>query len=307
MTGRSDNFRICRRRFKKTSPGATKHSQLRAPLAGAAVAIGLALLLPPALKVQAHDQTHGTQLPDELVRQVVNHELEAEKDDQSRWMYIDQDHIKNQTKAVIETPHGTVYRLLAIHGEPLNAQQEETENQRIQRLLKSPSQQQKLKQNEQNDTKQTEQLFKMLPDAWKYTLASRSGDITWLNFTPNPSFNPPSYQARALHEMSGKLELNTAQMRLMSISGRLMQSVSFGWFGILGHLAKGGTFDVRQSQVGQGFWRISLLRVNMNGKALWFKTISVHQYDVRSHFERMPDDLTLEEAESRLREVHYPL
>lgn len=274
-----------------------------APLAKAAVLVGLALMLEPALPAQSHPQ----QSPNELMRQVVNHELEANDADKTHWLYISRDGVKHQTSVEIETPEGTLHRLIAIDGKPLNQKQQQAEDARINKLLANPEELQKLRQNEKNDNKQTEQLFKMLPDAWDYRIASRSGDTMWLDFTPNPQFNPPDYQSRALHAMNGKVEINTAQMRLMSVSGQLMKEVTFGWFGILGHLQKGGTFEVHQSEVGAGAWRITQLRVNMNGKAVFFKTISVHQDEERSHFEKVPDNLTLQQAENRLREIRYPL
>lgn len=317
MTSRSRNTHFQIHRCQRADLIALNRAEQprKAAAAGAVVVMGLALLIPQTLCAQpqsqpeAHpkSQPNETLSANELIRKVVDHELEVNEKDHSHWMYIDQDNIKKQTKAVIETPHGTVYRLLAINRHALDQQQEKAEQERIQQLLANPDAQKKLRENQQNDTGQTEQLFKMLPNAWNYKIASRSGDTVWLDFTPNPKFNPPTYQSRALHEMDGKVEVNTAQMRLMSISGRLIQDVKFGWFGIFGHLAKGGTFEVHQSEVAPNFWKITLLKVNMNGKALFFKTISVHQDEVRSHFQRVPDDLTLEQGENRLREVHYPL
>jgi hypothetical protein len=37
---------------------------------------------------------------------------------------------------------------------------------------------------------------------------------------------------------------------------------------------------------------LTLLQVEMNGKALFFKTITVRQKISRSEFKRVPDDLT---------------
>ena len=42
------------------------------------------------------------------------------------------------------------------------------------------------------------------------------------------------------------------------------------------------------------------LTVNMQGKALLFKSIAVQQKEVHSNFERLPDDLTLADAASVL-------
>jgi hypothetical protein len=42
------------------------------------------------------------------------------------------------------------------------------------------------------------------------------------------------------------------------------------------------------------------LDVNMQGKALLFKSISVQQKEIHSDFERVPDDLTLADAANLL-------
>lgn len=79
--------------------------------------------------------------------------------------------------------------------------------------------------------------------------------------------------------------------------GRLKNEVHFG---ILGHLYPGGTFDVRQAEIGSDHWEMTLLRVNMRSKALFFKTINVQQDEVRSHFRQVPDNLTLTQAKEIL-------
>jgi hypothetical protein len=87
------------------------------------------------------------------------------------------------------------------------------------------------------------------------------------------------------------------------MKGRLMKDVKFGG-GILGHLEQGGTFDVRQEEVAPNHWEITELKVNMKGKALFFKTISVQQNELRDHFERVSDTLTLSQAaDSLLKQV----
>jgi hypothetical protein len=74
--------------------------------------------------------------------------------------------------------------------------------------------------------------------------------------------------------MEGTVWLDMEQKRLVRMSGVLTSDVKFGW-GVLGHLAKGGTFVVEQREVGKGHWELTRLDVDMNGKALFFKTIEV--------------------------------
>jgi hypothetical protein len=97
--------------------------------------------------------------------------------------------------------------------------------------------------------------------------------------------------------MEGQLIVDEGEKRVREIRGHLRNTVHFG---LLGHLDPGGTFDVRQEEVGQKHWEITLLKVNMRGKALVFKTINVQQDETRSHFQQVPDTLTLPQARDLL-------
>jgi hypothetical protein len=95
--------------------------------------------------------------------------------------------------------------------------------------------------------------------------------------------------------MQGEMTVDVEQDRLAALNGHLMEDVKFGG-GLLGHLDKGCTFEVRQAEVAPGHWEMTVLGVDMNGKALLFKTISVQETENHSDFHRVRDDLTLAEA-----------
>jgi hypothetical protein len=68
----------------------------------------------------------------DLVRQVVSHELHAQDEDHSHWMYrleTEKSGAK-ETKEVVETKEGDLTRLLAINGIPLSEQQQKSEDRR---------------------------------------------------------------------------------------------------------------------------------------------------------------------------------
>ncbi len=73
--------------------------------------------------------------------------------------------------------------------------------------------------------------------------------------------------------------------------------------GLLGHLDKGGTFDVQQKEVSPKIWEVSVMHVRMNGKALLFKTIDVQEDETYSDFRSVPPDTSLEQAAQRLKEA----
>ncbi len=255
------------------------------------------LLSATLLATTAAGQRRPHLSPDQLVRQVIGHEVQAEKRDNSYWMFRLQQTESGSTKTeeVVETPHGWVRRLLATNDKPLSAPERAKDDAHLHKLLTDRGEQRKNQEATRNDVRQAQELLKMLPDAFLYTYAGRSGDVVKLNFRPNPKFHPKSRQASVFHDMVGSLWLDMGQQRLAGIQGRLKQRVRFAG-GLLGHLDKGGTFDVKQTQIAPGIWDVTYMNVQMNGKALFFKTIAVREKDIRSDYQRVSSNLTLAQA-----------
>ena len=237
----------------------------------------------------------------ELLRKVVNSELKAQANDHSHWMFQVRAGVpgKEEEKVVVQTREGYLDRLRLVNGQPITPEQEKQEDQRIARLLKKPDERKKQQRAQEQDARQTERLFKMLPDAVTARYGKRQGELAEILFEPNPNFHPSSHEAAVFHSMAGRIWVNTKQNRLIEIEGHLTRGVKFGG-GLLGHLDQGGEFHVKQSEVAPGVWEITLLHVNMHGKALFFKTIAVQENEIRTNFQRVPDNLTMSEAAQQL-------
>ena len=254
-----------------------------------------AALAASALMVNAgDDQKFDTH---RLVREVVANELKAQKEDQSLWQYreIKSQDGKTQLLKVVETKQGDLQRVLAVNGQPLAPGPEKNEEARIQHLVNDREAFQKLRRKQQQDCEETVRFLRMLDEAFIYQDAGKDGALRKLDFRPNPAFHPPSHEGEVFHHMDGSIWLDTQQKRLARMSGRLTSEVKFGW-GVLGHLDKGGTFIVEQREVAQGHWELTRLDVNMNGKALFFKTVEVKQIVENSDFRPVPAEVTLEQA-----------
>jgi hypothetical protein len=228
---------------------------------------------------------------------VVTNELKFQAEDHGHWMYRleKEESGKKQVLQILETNNGSLSRLLSVDGRPLDTKQQQKENQRLHKLVSHPDEQRKLQQASNKKAEQGTRLFKILPDVFVFSYAGRQGDRLTLTFRPNPSFQPPSLEARVFHDMQGEMTVDIKQERLAALNGHLMEDVKFGG-GLLGHLDKGGKFEVRQTEVAPGEWEMTILCVDMKGKALLFKTVSVQQTENHSDFNRVPDDLTLAEA-----------
>jgi len=270
---------------------------IASPLAARIVSglVAVILLAPNVLSQSGSLKTEISAV--DLARKVVTNELRIQNEEQSHWMYRleKEEDGRKEVQKLLETKHGSLSQLLSIDGHSLDAKQQRKENQRIQRLVSHPDEQRKLRQASNKKAEQGARLFSILPDVFVFNYASRQGDLVTLNFTPNPTFQPPSLEARVFHGMEGEMTVDTTQERLVELNGHLMEDVNFG-FGALGHLDKGSTFEIGQTEVIPGHWEMTALHVNMSGKALLFKTIGVQVTENHSDFHRVPDDMTLEEA-----------
>jgi hypothetical protein len=84
----------------------------------------------------------------ELARRVITNELKFQYDDHGHWMYRleKEESGRKQVQEIVETNNGSLSRSLSIDGHPLDAKQQQKENQRLQRLVSHPDEQRKLQQ-----------------------------------------------------------------------------------------------------------------------------------------------------------------
>jgi hypothetical protein len=202
---------------------------------------------------------------------------------------------RNRSRKSLRQKEGSLSRLLSINDRALTAKQQEEDDQREQEFMTSRSAKQRLHRALDADTLQGKRLFKMLPDAFVFNYAGGGGNLVKLSFRPDPTFHPPSLEARVFHDMEGEMWVDCKQERLAAFDGHLTQDVKFG-FGLLGHFDKGGHFEVRQAEVVPGHWDMTTMSAEMRGKALLFKSIEVQKRESRRDFRQVSDDLTLTQA-----------
>lgn len=256
-----------------------------------------------ALAIPAYSNAWGQDnSANELAREVIQHEVLAQDEDHSHWRYQQETEKdgKKEVKEVVETKDGSIERLVSVNGKPLTPDQQKKEDDRIQKLISNPDDLRKQREAKRQDSQKTKQLFEMFPKAFLFTEAGQNGDVATLNFKPNPNFRPPNREARVFHEMVGQLIVNTREKRLIEIKGHLLNEVKFGG-GLFGHLDPGGTFDVKQVEVAPNHWEMTSMNINMKGKALLFKTLSVQEREEHSEFHPVTDTITLAQAKDLLK------
>jgi len=239
----------------------------------------------------------GQLSPADLVKAVIRSEMNPAAVPDARWKYLVDKEVdgKQETREVVETKSGSLDRLLAIAGRPLTGSAERAESERIIKLSRDPGAQHQFELSHRKDAAQCKTFLQMIPDAFLFEYAGASADLVKLAFKPNPNFQPSSREGKVLHEMAGEIWVDARQMRLVSLSGQLINEVKFAG-GLLGHLEKGGRFSVKRAEISPGHWEVKEIVVNMQGKVLLFKSISVQQKELHSNFQPVPDDLTLFDA-----------
>ena len=232
----------------------------------------------------------------ELVKVVVANEL-ADRAERHKWMYgiEKQEGKQTLTEEQVETKDGPLYRLLAIDGRPLDPDQRQQDNARIDRLLRDPSQQLKVKRAHDEDEQKLQTLMRLMPEAFLYDYDGVEGSLLWIKFRPNPNYYPSTYEGRVVHSLAGTILIDAQQKRLVKLSGQLIGSVEFG-YGLLGRIDNGGTVEIGRMEVGPSQWKTALIDIQLSGRLVLFKTINKQEYETRSNFRAVPDDLSLWQA-----------
>jgi len=236
-----------------------------------------------------------------LVRQVVQSELIAQELDKALWSFrlTKRESGKDKSFIACQAVEGVVYRLLGIDGEALGPAEQEAEKKHVARFAKHRDELREYQRKAAEDAKQARKLLAAIPDALLFHREQADGDLVTMSFTPNPRFHPSGHAEAAFRHLEGTLTMDVRQERLAEFHGTLTRDVKF-LGGLLGHLDKGGTLWVRQVDLGSGFWEFADIDVRMNGRILFFKTISIHQKLSYGKYERMPEATTIEEAIARV-------
>jgi hypothetical protein len=252
-----------------------------------------------------------------LVRRAVELRLQEEKSHRPvRYVLrkVDGDH--ETTKEIVETKDGDVARLVAINGQPLSAEQERVEMERLDVLAAHPELEERRRRSEQRDAARIDRLVGMLPDAEVYTLLGMvpcgagsgtgggfGGQCYRLGFAPNPGFAPPDIEAEVLQGFAGEVWIDKEQNRLVRLDARLVRDVNIG-FGILGRVNKGGTMALDQAYASDAReWQPTVLKINLQGRALMVKAVDIRIDELASGFAPVPEGTGYREGIAMLKRV----
>jgi hypothetical protein len=195
----------------------------------------------------------------------------------------------------IETVDGPVHRLLSVDGHEPSPPERKQNDERLRDLIQNRRARLELKKNGEADEKLLIDLLRALPDAFLFEDQGAQGSFEKLAYRPNPTYKPKTNEEKVLHAMSGVVLIDPIEKRLARISATLTQHVDFG-YGLIGHLRKGGTVDVNRIKLAPGIWKTSSLRIDIEGRFVFFKTINKQQDEARSDFKSVAPDTTIVRA-----------
>jgi len=241
------------------------------------------------------------QSPHDLIRDVVYNELHDREHD-SHWQYRSEcvTPEKSLVREQVETEQGPVFRILERDGRPLDAAHQREEDRRLASYLHDSSQMERVRREHEEDEQRLASDVALLPQAFLFEYQpGSSGDEVLLSFRPNPAFVPSGYEARIIHALAGTVVIDGRHKRLIEMHGTLSERVDFG-FGVLGHVEKGGTFEIHRRQVSPEHWKTDLVDVHVEGKLLLFHAVGKQQREARSDFRSVPAGITVAAAEAML-------
>jgi hypothetical protein len=154
------------------------------------VALAASLLFASLISSQTSDVRPPA---NEFVRQIIDNEFQAEKNDHSHWMLRLETRKsgKAEVREVVETKDGDLDWLISVNGKPLPEDQRSERQRGLQRLISNPAELKKSQREKDEDQVRSQRLLKTLPDALVFEYGEQREDLVELKFKPNPHFRPP--------------------------------------------------------------------------------------------------------------------
>ncbi len=239
--------------------------------------------------------------PAQLVRDAVANEVQANQHPADSYMYRLSKESKSglQVKDMIETKDGIVARLISLNGRPLTDAERAADDQRLNTLISSPSEQQRKRDDQKKEQDRFLAIIKAMPDALLYTYDGteqiNGRETIRLRFKPNPAFHTTTRETIIFRAAKGLVYIDAKEKRLLKFDGTQTSDINVGW-GLIGHINKGSKLLLEQRRFGDGAWRLTHMDLAGNGQVLLFKSINFMAKQSATDFRRVPDNLTIAQA-----------
>jgi len=154
----------------------------------------------------------------EIVAKVVRHELDAAPN-QGRWMYTatyTRGSIRYAARR-IETDDGILTWVISHNGTPLSEGENAVQRSTLDNLISSPDLLDQNRKAMHDDAVRINSLLRDLPDSVQFGCLAQDGETARVHFEPKPGYSPWNIEERVIAGMSGTLELNLNEARLISV------------------------------------------------------------------------------------------
>lgn len=206
-------------------------------------------------------------------------------------------------REVIESKEGTVARLVEHNGQPLTAEENNDERERLQAILDHPDAFLRHIRREAGGRSYAVELLHNMPKAmlWSYVpgqpqLANASGPAVVLDFKPDPQFKPPSLITEALTGIAGRVWVDVATHYVTRIQGTILHPVDFGWGGVLARIREGGVVVLEQQQAANQRWLYSRLSEHITIREMLVHTTEENVEMTASNLQPLPHAIPFQEA-----------
>lgn len=210
-----------------------------------------------------------------------------------------------ETRSVIETSEGRADRIVQFAGGPLSSEQQAKQERRLKKLLSDHDAVKNELQDQKAETQRRIRMVKAFPRAFFFDFAGRENGLLRFDFRPNPEFSPKDRETQMYRGMEGKVWVEPAHERIVQVRGKLVKDVSFGW-GIFGRLNKGGIYEISQTQLSPGIWRITTLNVDVKGRIFLLNSFRFMRRESNTHFRAVSESLTYSAAVQTLLAAPIP-
>jgi hypothetical protein len=204
-----------------------------------------------------------------------------------------------ETRSVIETSEGRADRIVQFSDEPLSLEQQAKQEHRLKKLLSDHDAVKNELQDQKAETQRRIRMVKAFPRAFFFDFVGRENGLLRFDFRPNSEFSPKDRETQMYRGMEGKVWVEPVHERIVQVQGKLVKDVSFGW-GIFGRLNKGGIYEISQTQMLPGIWRITTLNVDVKGRMFFLNSFRFVRRESNSHFRPVSASLTYPAAVQNL-------
>jgi hypothetical protein len=247
-----------------------------------------------------------------------------------RYRYHVIDEKGDQLRDQIETPEGSVARIIQRDGRPLTPDEDSAERDRLNALIASPADFARHINREQENKKMGVNLLSLMPDAmlWSYAPgqpqlppptpgpspaqpSTQPADqpappppLVVLDFKPNPKWSPPNFEAEPLTGLEGRVWIDSRTRHVVRLDGDLFHAVNIGW-GVVAHIYPGGKVLMQQTNVAGDRWIVDPVDEQITVRALMVKTVKQRLTFDTANYQPVPS-MTYQQAIKLLLDTPLP-